>query len=139
MTKFTLYYMFHLKLNSSFSTSRSPNLTKLIKTGKLAIYTKLIMIVSFRLSRSFWLRFKAKHSSLTIKRQGKVSVNCAMNCTVEMACDHIGNVVIYFKDLIFAKITFRKFYLSISDPGNLVPTKIKSIELLCESSCSQHF
>ena len=62
-----------------------------------------------------------------------------MNCTVEMAFDHIGNVVLYFKDLIFAEITFLRFYPSISDPGNLVPTKIKSIELLCESFCSQHF
>ena len=32
-----------------------------------------------KLSRSFWLRFNAKHKSLTIKRQGKVSINRSMD------------------------------------------------------------
>ena len=42
-----------------------------------------------KLSRSFWLRFNAKHKSLTIKRQGKVSINRALNCTRQMACEHL--------------------------------------------------
>lgn len=33
-------------------------------------------------SRSFWLWFNAKHNSLTVKRQGKVSIKHALNCTI---------------------------------------------------------
>ncbi|XP_065679117.1 uncharacterized protein LOC136093875 [Hydra vulgaris] len=45
-----------------------------------------------KLSRSFWLRFNAKHSSLTIKRQGSVSINRALNCSREMACNHLDSL-----------------------------------------------
>ena len=62
---------------------------------------QLKIFVYFRLSRSFWLRFDAKHSSLTIKRQGNVSINRALNCTREMACEHLDNLA---KELIDAGI-----------------------------------
>ena len=45
-----------------------------------------------KLSRSFWRRFEAKHPSLTSKRQGHVSVNRALSCTREMACDHLDEL-----------------------------------------------
>ncbi|XP_065672342.1 uncharacterized protein LOC136090155 [Hydra vulgaris] len=35
------------------------------------------------------MRFKAKNPSLTLKRQGNVSINRALNCTREMACLHL--------------------------------------------------
>ena len=44
----------------------------------------------FRLSRSFWRRFNSTHRDLTMKRQGQVSMNRALNCTKEMACSHLG-------------------------------------------------
>ena len=45
-----------------------------------------------RLSQLFWLRFNAKHSSLIIKHQGKVSINRALNCTHKMASDYFGSL-----------------------------------------------
>ncbi|XP_065659961.1 uncharacterized protein LOC136083927 [Hydra vulgaris] len=42
-----------------------------------------------KLGKSFWMRFKAKNPSLTLKRQGDVSINRALNCTREMACFHL--------------------------------------------------
>ncbi|XP_047131042.1 uncharacterized protein LOC124810350 isoform X2 [Hydra vulgaris] len=49
-------------------------------------------LVNGKLSRSFWTRFHAKHSSLTIKRQGQVLINRALNCTREMACNHLNDL-----------------------------------------------
>nr|XP_047137316.1 uncharacterized protein LOC124813827 [Hydra vulgaris] len=45
-----------------------------------------------KLSRSFWLCFNAKHSSLTLKRQGRVSINRALNCSKEMASNHLEDI-----------------------------------------------
>ena len=46
-------------------------------------------IIAFRLGRSFLRRLNAKHSSLTMKRQGTISMNRALNCTRNMATDHL--------------------------------------------------
>ena len=54
-----------------------------------------------KLSRSFWRRFDAKHPSLTTKRQGHVSVNRALSCTREMACEHLDDLA---EELIAAGI-----------------------------------
>ena len=56
----------------------SPNAKSALEKGKL--------------SRSFWRRFHAKHSTLTVKRQGHVSVNRALNCTRKMACNHLNDL-----------------------------------------------
>nr|XP_047127183.1 uncharacterized protein LOC124808146 [Hydra vulgaris] len=38
------------------------------------------------------MRFKAKNPSLTLKRQGNVSINRALNFTKEMACSHLDSL-----------------------------------------------
>ncbi|XP_047131057.1 uncharacterized protein LOC136071655 [Hydra vulgaris] len=45
-----------------------------------------------KLGKSFWMRFKAKNPSLTLKRQGNVSINRALNFTKEMACSHLDSL-----------------------------------------------
>ena len=59
------------------------------KFQKLSRYARSA-IEKGRLGRRFWLRFNAKHSSLSLKRQGHVSINRALNCTRAMACNHLG-------------------------------------------------
>ena len=49
----------------------------------------LIAVETENLSLSFWTRFLAKYPSLTQKRQGTVSMNRALNCTREMAEEHL--------------------------------------------------
>ena len=46
----------------------------------------------FRLSRSFWSQFHAKHTSLRVECQGHVSINRALNCTREIACNHLNDL-----------------------------------------------
>ena len=48
-----------------------------------------------KLGRSFWLRFNARHPELRLKRQGQVSLRRALNCTRDMACEHIGKFNIF--------------------------------------------
>lgn len=76
------------------------------------------------MSRSFWLRFNAKHSSLTIKRQGKVSINRALNCNREMACEHLGNFVLLYCSLLFSQTHQRKCYF-LELGGILDPVSMK--------------
>ena len=47
-----------------------------------------------KLSRAFWRRFEAKHPSISRKRQGTVSINRALNCSREMAVNHIDNLAL---------------------------------------------
>ena len=47
---------------------------------------------SGKLSRSFWRRWNAKHSDIALKRQGNVSIKRALNCTKEMAIEHIDGL-----------------------------------------------
>ena len=43
------------------------------------------------LAQSFWQRFEAENPDISLKRQGTVSINRALNCTREMAEVHLGN------------------------------------------------
>ena len=45
-----------------------------------------------KLGPRFWLRFHSKHTSLSVKRQGQVSINRALNCTRKMVCDHLDEL-----------------------------------------------
>ena len=45
-----------------------------------------------KLSQSFWKRWDTKHSSLTRKHQGNVNLNRALNCTREMATEHLNEL-----------------------------------------------
>ena len=45
-----------------------------------------------KISRSFWRRFDSKHPDITRKRQGIVSMNRALNCSREMATEHIDDL-----------------------------------------------
>ena len=45
-----------------------------------------------RLSKTFCQRFHLDHPSLTMKRQGNVSMNRALNCTREMAESHLDDL-----------------------------------------------
>lgn len=47
---------------------------------------------SNRLSKSFWKRWDAKHSSITRKRPGNVNLNRALNCTQAMAEEHLDQL-----------------------------------------------
>ena len=66
--------------NKKFKGGRGFN--KLSANAKRALETK-------NLSRSFWKRWDAKHDDLGIKRQGTISMNRALNCTLDMACSHL--------------------------------------------------
>ena len=61
--------------------------TKLSPNAQRALQTK-------KLSKSFWRRWDAKYQkNITKKRQGAVSTNRALNCTKEMACNHLNELV----------------------------------------------
>lgn len=45
-----------------------------------------------KLGRSFWERWDAKHPSLVKKRQGTISTKRALNCTEEMAENHLDEL-----------------------------------------------
>ena len=45
-----------------------------------------------KLGKSFWKRWNSKHKSITQKKQGNVSLNHALNCTREMAFQHLDEL-----------------------------------------------
>ena len=48
-----------------------------------------------KLSKSFWKGWDVKYQKyITKKRQGIVSIDCALNCTKEMACNYLSNIFI---------------------------------------------
>ena len=62
---------------------RGRQITKLSPNAQRALRTK-------KLSKSFWKCWEAKYQKyITKKRQGTVSINRALNCTKEMACNHL--------------------------------------------------
>ena len=65
---------------------RRRQITKLSPNVQRALQTK-------KLSKSFWKRWDAKHQKyITKKRQVTVSINRALNCTKEMACNHLNEL-----------------------------------------------
>ena len=51
------------------------------------------VLQSKKLSKSFWKHWDSKYQKyITKKRQGTVSRNCALNCTKEMACNHLNKL-----------------------------------------------
>ena len=66
----------------------------LSKNAKAALETN-------KLSKSFWRRWDAKYRDVTLKRQGTISANRALNCTLEMAQTHLDGLA---KELIDAGI-----------------------------------
>ena len=60
----------------------------------------MIKITPFlRLGKSFWKRWDTTHSGLTKKRQGSVNLNRALNCTREMAIQHLDDLAEELKRL----------------------------------------
>ncbi|XP_065675916.1 uncharacterized protein LOC136092125 [Hydra vulgaris] len=55
---------------------------KLSPSGKMALQNR-------KLGKSFWRRWHAEHDDIVIKRQGRVKMNRALNCTREMATAHL--------------------------------------------------
>ena len=47
-------------------------------------------LIYSRLGCSFWLCWDAENQDLALKRQGNVVMNRALNCTREMAENHLG-------------------------------------------------
>ena len=45
-----------------------------------------------KLGRSFWRRWDSVHSDVVRKRQGNVAMNRALNCTTEMAQEHLDEL-----------------------------------------------
>ena len=59
---------------------------------KKNVYSVMHAYYFSRLGCSFWSCFHAKHPSLTVKCQDHVSVNRELNCTREMACNHLNDL-----------------------------------------------
>ncbi|XP_065655958.1 uncharacterized protein LOC136081783 [Hydra vulgaris] len=57
------------------------------------------------LSKSFWRLWDAKHVNVSLKRQGIITMNRAMNCTCEMACSHLDDLA---KELVECDIMINK-------------------------------
>lgn len=46
----------------------------------------------FSLTKSFWKIWDAKHTSMTRKHQGNVNMNRTLNCTWQMAENHLNEL-----------------------------------------------
>lgn len=70
----------------AYKNLRGRNIKKLSPNALRALTTK-------KLSKSFWRRWDSKYQKqITKKRQGTVSINRALNCTREMACNHLNEL-----------------------------------------------
>ena len=70
----------------AYRNLRGQHITELSPNAQRALQTK-------KLSKSFWKRWDSKYQKcITKKRQGTVSINRALNCTKEMACNHLNKL-----------------------------------------------